>query len=319
MIQLLASDLDGTIIYNHEITTEDLEAVKQLKQTDVKFVVCTGKTYAMTKDVCNILEPAYGIFGNGAQVINLQTGEEIIRNSITNTQVIDCLEIAKKHNLKVIYDAAHAFGVKYKGKGIVNFGDASMLSFHATKVFNTIEGGAACFNNNIYLKNKLYSLKNFGIRSEEEVDGVGANAKMNEFQAAMGLCNLKHINENIEKRKLVVERYRENLSEINGIKYLEPQKDVVSNYAYFPITVDENMYGYTRDYVYDELKKENIFTRKYFYPIANEFKCYKNIYDSKTTPNALRISKQILSLPLYADLSISSVDRICKLIKNIKV
>ena len=101
MIQLLASDLDGTIVYNHEITTEDLEAVKQLKQTEVKFVVCTGKTYAMTKDVCNILEPAYGIFGNGAQVINLQTGEEIIRNSITNTQVIDCLEIAKKHNLHV--------------------------------------------------------------------------------------------------------------------------------------------------------------------------------------------------------------------------
>ncbi len=101
MIQLLASDLDGTIVYNHEITTEDLEAVKQLKQTDVKFVVCTGKTYAMTKDVCNILEPAYGIFGNGTQVINLQTGEEIIRNSITNTQVIDCLEIAKKHNLHV--------------------------------------------------------------------------------------------------------------------------------------------------------------------------------------------------------------------------
>ncbi len=294
-------------------------------------VITTPFTFASTTHaiVRNGLKPVFCDIEPDTYTIDTDKIEDLITEktsailpvhvygNVCNVEKIE--EIAKKHNLKVIYDAAHAFGVKYKGKGIVNFGDASMLSFHATKVFNTIEGGAACFNNNIYLKNKLYSLKNFGIRSEEEVDGVGANAKMNEFQAAMGLCNLKHINENIEKRKLVVERYRENLSEINGIKYLEPQKDVVSNYAYFPITVDENMYGYTRDYVYDELKKENIFTRKYFYPIANEFKCYKNIYDSKTTPNALRISKQILSLPLYADLSISSVDRICKLIKNIKV
>ena len=146
--------------------------------------------------------------------------------------------IADKYGLKVIYDAAHTFGEKYKGKGIGTFGDVSCFSFHATKVFNTIEGGAACFKNPEFGL-ELYRLKNFGIRGPEVVDAVGANAKMNEFSAAMGICNLRHIDEEIAKRKKVVERYRERLGNVNGIKLSPIQEDVQSNYAYFPVVFDE--------------------------------------------------------------------------------
>lgn len=226
-------------------------------------------------------------------------------------------EIAKKHNLKVIYDAAHAFGETYKGAGVGSFGDASMFSFHATKVYNSIEGGAVCFNDE-NLGKLLYRLKNFGIMDEETVDWVGANAKMNEFQAAMGLCNLRHVEEEIKKRKAVVMHYRKRLENVQGVKLSRIQKDVVYNYAYFPVVFEPDEFGATRDDVFEALAKENIFARKYFYPITNTFECYNGKYDVNDTPVAYDISKKVLTLPMYADLSLENVDRICNTILNVK-
>lgn len=227
--------------------------------------------------------------------------------------------IAKKHNLKVIYDAAHTFGVEYKGCGVASFGDASMFSFHATKVYNTIEGGAICFNGNEGgLKEDLYGLKNFGIRGEVLVDAVGANSKMNEFQAAMGICNLRHVEAEIEKRSRVVARYRERLGGVSGIKLAPEQKDVKPNFAYFPVVFDETVLRYSRDDIYDMLKQYDIYTRKYFYPLTNDFECYREKYDVNDTPVALAISHRVLTLPLYADLALEDVDRICNLILEYK-
>lgn len=187
-----------------------------------------------------------------------------------------------------------------------------MFSFHATKVFNTIEGGALCYNTDSY-EQKLNDLKNFGIHGPEDVDYVGGNAKMNEFQAAMGICNLRHLDREIEKRKKVVDHYIERLSNIIGIKLVEPQKDVISNYAYFPVVFD----GFKdRDTIFEELKKNDIIARKYFYPLTNTFKCYENLEtaDVSKTPVAKYISERVLTLPLYADLSIEEVDKICDII-----
>lgn len=233
-----------------------------------------------------------------------------VYGNICDIEAID--RIAKKHNLKVIYDAAHAFAVKYNGVGVGNFGDASMFSFHATKVFHSIEGGAVCFHNDDYGLD-LYRLKNFGIRGPETVDAVGANAKMNEFSAAMGICNLRHLDAEIAKRKAVVERYRERLSGIDGIKLNAVQENVQSNYAYFPVVFDG--YKYTRDEICEKLKEHDIVARKYFYPITNAFDCYKDKHDAKAeTPVAYDISFKVVTLPLYADLSLDDVDKICDII-----
>ena len=223
-------------------------------------------------------------------------------------------QIAKKHNLKVIYDAAHAFGVKYKGIDIGNFGDISMMSFHATKVFHTIEGGALLYNDSS-LKNKINSLRNFGYTIKEECDYIGMNTKMNEFQAAMGLCNLNYIDEYIEKREKIVEVYQKELHDVVGIKCFEIQKDVTPNYIYFPIIVEKE-YNISRDELFNILKGNNIMSRKYFYPIIPEFKCYQNYLAN--TPVAKDISERVLTLPLYSDLKIDEVLRICDIIKNNK-
>lgn len=221
--------------------------------------------------------------------------------------------IADKHGLKVIYDAAHAFGVTYNGVGIGNFGHASMFSFHATKVFNTIEGGAVTFREDA-LEDVLYDMKNFGIRGPERVVFVGGNAKMNEFQAAMGICNLRHVDDEIQKRKAVVERYRKRLSGVPGVRLCREQQGVKHNYAYFPVVFDG--YKYDRDQVYDLLKKENIVARKYFYPLTNGFECYSNLPTAgeEKTPVAKHIADRVLTLPLYADLALEDVDRICDVI-----
>lgn len=226
-------------------------------------------------------------------------------------------KIADKYGLKVIYDAAHTFGVRYKGKGIGGFGNVSCFSFHATKVFNTIEGGAACFKDPEFGLD-LYRLKNFGIRGPEVVDAVGANAKMNEFSAAMGICNLKHIEEEIGKRRKVVERYRANLENVDGIKLSPIQKDVVPNYAYFPVVFDEKVFGATRNEVFEKLAENDICARKYFYPLTNTFECFNGKFDVSITPVALHISNRVLTLPLYADLPLDDVDRICNIIITCK-
>lgn len=226
---------------------------------------------------------------------------------------VDAIDaIAKKHDLKVIYDAAHAFGVKYKGMSSANFGDASMFSFHATKVFNTIEGGAVCFSDDALI-DRLNIMKNFGLSGEEGIY-IGGNAKMSEFQAAMGICNLRHLDEEIAKRKIVVEHYRERLNGIAGVRLNGIQDGVESNYAYFPVVFDG--YKYTRDEVFEKLKAQEIMARKYFYPLTNSFECYKDYSAAGVdkTPVANYIADKVLTLPLYADLALEDVDRICDII-----
>lgn len=221
--------------------------------------------------------------------------------------------IAGKNNLKVIYDAAHAFSAKYKGINVANFGDASMFSFHATKVFNTIEGGAVCFQDES-LKQILNDLKNFGIHGPESVEYIGGNAKMNEFAAAMGICNLRHIKKEIAKRKKVLEHYRKRLSGVEGIVLCKEQTGMESNYAYFPVVFDG--YKYSRDQVHQKLIENGIVARKYFYPLTNDAQCYKGRegFGSDSTPVAKYISERVLTLPLYADLDLRDVDRICDII-----
>lgn len=222
-------------------------------------------------------------------------------------------DIADRHNLVVLYDAAHAFKESYKGKSVVSFGDASMLSFHATKVFNTIEGGAVAYKDEKIGK-KLYQLKNFGIKDEETIDGIGSNAKMNEFQAAMGLCNLKYVDNNISRRKVISERYDEGLKNVDGITSLLRDKDIDYNYAYYPIFVDKSLYGIDRNELFNKLKDNNILARKYFYPITSEYDCFSGKYNSKLTPIAKRMSEEVITLPLYPELEIQDIDRICKFI-----
>lgn len=227
---------------------------------------------------------------------------------------VDKIEkIAKKHNLVVIYDAAHAFGVTYKGVSSACFGDISMFSFHATKVFNTIEGGALCFKND-ELVSVLTDNKNFGIHNQNEYVFPGGNAKMNEFQAAMGICNLRHLSEEIAKRKKCVDRYHKRLSNIKGIKICSEQQCVKSNYSYFPIVFDG--YKWSRDEVYSRLYENNIIARKYFFPLTNSFECYKSLPTAgvEKTPIAKNIADKVLTLPLYADLTIEMVDLICDII-----
>jgi dTDP-4-amino-4,6-dideoxygalactose transaminase len=191
----------------------------------------------------------------------------------------------------------------------------SMFSFHATKVFNTIEGGALCYAGDDWVL-LLDQLKNFGIGGQDDVEYIGGNAKMNEFQAAMGICNLRHIEREIGKRKIVYERYIERLSGIPGIQLNKPQADVTPNYAYFPVVFDG--YKYSRDDVFERLKENGIFARKYFYPLLNACSCYKDFptAGAEKTPVAARIADRVLTLPLYADLALDDVERICEIIRD---
>ena len=258
-------------------------------------------------------------------------------------------EIAKRHGLKLIYDAAHAFGVRLNGRSAACFGDISVFSFHATKVFHTIEGGAACCREEALVQ-KLEDLKNYGIRDEETVAAVGGNAKMSEFQAAMGICNLRHINRCISGRKKAAERYRERLSGAQGLRLLDPQKDVQSNYSYFPVLFETDRY--TRDEAAELLAANGIFARKYFYPLTSDFACYRGRGRAKAapacyrgqdqaeaapacycglgrakaapadrpetgrqdTPAARQAAEQVLTLPLYPELTVEEIDRICHIL-----
>ena len=225
------------------------------------------------------------------------------------------LEIADRHGLRVIYDAAHAFGVERecaggKWKSAAAFGDASMFSFHATKVFNTIEGGCVCFKDET-LYPLLNQWKNFGITGPENVEYVGGNAKMNEFCAAMGVCNLRHLDAEIAKRRAVAERYWERLEGMPGVAVFRPGDGIKHNYAYLPVLIDPQIFGATRDDVFDALDAVNVGARKYFYPLVSDFACYRSVYSSDRTPVAKKAASQVLTLPMYADLALTDVDRIC--------
>ena len=275
----------------HAITRNGLEPVFcDIKPDD--YTIDPAKIEALITDKTVAIIPVH-VYGN-----------------LCDVEAID--RIAKKHSLLVIYDAAHAFGVTYKGIGVGNFGDASMFSFHATKVFNTIEGGAIAFHDKKY-RTRLHELKNFGIRGQEDVAGIGGNAKLDEFRAAMGICNLRHMDECITKRRLVAERYRKWLGNVPGLKLSIHQKNVTPNYAYFPVYFDEVMFGKTRDQVMQYLKENDIFSRKYFYPAINEMTCYKDKFD-QNTPIAHDVSMHILTLPMYEELVIEDVDHICNII-----
>ena len=224
-------------------------------------------------------------------------------------------EIADRHGLKVIYDAAHAFGVERQCpdgqcRSAASFGDAAMFSFHATKVFNTIEGGCVCFKDET-LYPLLNQWKNFGITGPEDVEYVGGNAKMNEFCAAMGVCNLRHLDGEIAKRKKVAVRYWERLEGAPGVTVFKPGEGVRHNYAYLPVLFDPGVFGATRDDVFDALDAEGVGARKYFYPLVSDYACYRSVYSSDCTPVAKKASGQVLTLPMYADLALVDVDRIC--------
>jgi len=249
----------------------------------------------ITEKTCAIL-PVH-VYGNPCDVERLQ-------------------EIAEKYDLKVIYDAAHAFGVEYKGQTIGSYGDAAMFSFHATKPFNSIEGGAVVSHSK-EVCDKVKHLRNFGICEEEnEEETIGTNAKLSEFHAAMGLCNLKHMEEITQGRKTAVMRYYERLQAIRGITYYVPNVEITANYAYFPIVIEESIYGENRDALCERLRAEGIMARKYFYPLTKDFACYKDRFTANGTPVAEYIAKSILTLPLYTDLHISDVDRICDVISK---
>jgi len=259
---------------------------------DVDYTMDVTKIEALITDKTVAIVPVH-VYGNLCDVDAIQA-------------------IADKHGLKVIYDAAHAFGVSRKGVNSANFGDASMFSFHATKVFNTIEGGAVTVRED--LVQKMNDLKNFGIRGPERVAYVGGNAKMSEFQAAMGICNLRHVDGEIAKRKTVVEHYRRRLAGVPGIRLCRDQPCVAHNYAYFPVVFDG--YRIDRDQVFERLAANGITARKYFYPLTNAIECYAGIATAgaEKTPMAKYIADRVLTLPLYADLVLEDVDRICEII-----
>ena len=227
-------------------------------------------------------------------------------------------EIADKYNLKVIYDAAHAFGVEIDGVGIGNFGDLSMMSFHATKLFHTAEGGALLFKNPI-LKTRVDLLKNFGIKNEEEVALPGINGKMNEIQAALGLTLLDYLQQEKDARKEIARCYREHLGDIDGITFMPEFSNVKSSYQYFVIRIDEKVFKHSRDDVHAKLKEYNVFSRKYFYPLCSNYPCYKYLPSAKPEdlPVADQISKEVLSLPFYGQLSVNDIERICAMIRFI--
>ncbi len=224
-------------------------------------------------------------------------------------------EIADKYGLKVIYDAAHAFGVKVNGTSILNAGDMSTLSFHATKVYNTIEGGALVMHDE-QTKKRIDYLKNFGFAGETEVVAPGINSKMDEMRAAYGLLNLKQVDAAIEARHQVAIKYREALRDVEGITFFDDMPGVKHNYSYFPIFVDAEKYGMTRDELYFKMKEQNVLGRRYFYPLISTFSTYRGLDSAKPSnlPNAHKMADEVICLPMHHALSEEDVQRILELI-----
>jgi dTDP-4-amino-4,6-dideoxygalactose transaminase len=225
--------------------------------------------------------------------------------------------IAKRHKLKVIYDAAHTFGARLNGQSLCSFGDLSILSFHATKVFNTFEGGAIVCHD-AKMKHHIDNLKNFGFRGELVVEEPGINAKMNEIQAAMGLLQLKYIEIKIAKRKMFANIYRDKLKGIEGLTLPNELPNVKQCYSYFPILIEKEKFGISRDDLYEKLKSNNVFSRRYFYPLISQFNPYRDLPSANpiNLPVAERIAEQVLCLPIYSELKKYDIDKILLAIKK---
>jgi dTDP-4-amino-4,6-dideoxygalactose transaminase len=228
-------------------------------------------------------------------------------------------EVADRYGLSVIYDAAHAFGAEIDGRGIGTFGDISMFSFHATKLFHTAEGGALTFGDP-NLKQRIDLLKNFGIKNEEEVVMPGINGKMNEIQAALGLVLLGAIDEERNKRKLLMDAYKAAMKDIEGVSVVNDKPGVRNSHQYFVIRINEKRFGLSRDAVYERFKQYNVFTRKYFYPLCSNYTCYRQLpsSDPGNLPVAHDVVQEVLSMPLYGGLSLADVGRICAILKSFK-
>lgn len=221
-------------------------------------------------------------------------------------------DLADKHNIKLIYDAAHAFGVKHNGKSLLNYGDLSVISFHATKVFNTFEGGAIV-SHSLETKTKIDQLRNFGIVNEVTISDVSLNGKLSEIHSALGLLQLKDIEQTLNARKVIDELYRELLSDVDGITCIQRTASDIDNYAYFPIVVEDS-FPLNRDELFARFKEHNIFARKYFYPMMTDFEIYRKY--SSDTPNAKWLSEHVLCLPMYPNLSLDEVELIVTVLKS---
>ncbi|WP_138419836.1 DegT/DnrJ/EryC1/StrS family aminotransferase [Aquibacillus sediminis] len=255
-----------------------------------------NKIEGLITDKTTAILPVH-VFGNFCDVITIQ-------------------EIADKYKLKIIYDGAHVFGSKLNNKSISSYGDMTMFSFHATKLFNTIEGGAVVFKND-RLKEKLNQLKNFGLNQNGEVERSGLNAKLNEIQASVGLEVLNIVPEERVQRERVRLLYEENLKDIPGIRIITKNKGVESSYQYFTIEIEEESFGISRDKLFDKLKEFNIFTRKYFHPLCSSFRWYKHLESTHHLPVAEETVQKVLAMPYYGELSNDDVYKICEVIKYI--
>lgn len=229
-------------------------------------------------------------------------------------RINELADIAKRHNLVLIYDAAHAFGVRVNGRPIGHYGDLSMFSFHATKLYHSIEGGMLTFKDPGLCQTFNY-LKNFGFKSETEVVMPGTNAKMNEMQALMGSLMLKYMDMLVEKRKRIYDIYHERLCAVPGISFSpKPESNVAYNYAYVPIQIDEKKFGMSRNALYQKLKDYNVFARRYFYPLLNEFACYQSVSVSRPLTIAKKVADKVLTLPIYMDLKTDDVSQVCDIL-----
>ncbi len=294
-------------------------------------VITTPFTFAATTHslVLNNIKPVFCDIEEDSLNIDPKKIEALITPETTailpvhvfgNPCKVDEIEkIAKKHGLKVIYDAAHAFGVEIDGKSIGSFGDISMFSLHATKVYHTVEGGALTFND-IYLKERADSLRNFGIRGEDFVAEPGTNGKLNELQAAVGILLLKQIREEIANRKAKTELYRELLKDVPGIKLSTDIDKVNHNYPYFVIRIDKETFGISRDELHNRLRQYNVFSRRYFFPLCSQFQCYKDLPSAVKgcMPVAENAVEQVLALPFHGRMTNNEVEKICDIIKFIR-
>lgn len=303
-------------------------ALHALRLTKGSEVITTPYTFASTTHaiVRNGLKPVFCDISYDDYNIDTTKIEELITDNTsailpvhvygTPCNVTEIDRIAKKQDLKVIYDAAHAFGVEINGRSVASYGDASMLSFHATKVFNTVEGGAIVSADK-QLIDDANRYKNFGMDGQEDFTEVGTNAKMSEFHAAMGILNLKYLDEGIAVRKNICDTYDAALKDVDGIKLLKRPMDVKSNYAYYPIVIEDN-YPVDRDEACAKLAEHEIYPRKYFYPIVTEFSCYKDEYSFAKDSVALDVSKRVICLPLYDMLNISVVKCISDILSEME-